>query len=285
MDEHQAQDDRGASDSTGLTPTAGSGGRRDVPPRVRRWAAIGAGGVVVGLLAIAVVGALDDAPHGGDADGVPSAADDTTEVVERTITVVGQGSATAPPDAARISLGVEVSETEANAAIDGANASAQLVLDLVTSSGIDATDVQTTDVSVYPRYGNDGRDIIGYTASNRLVVTVRDLDALGGLLDAAAGLVGDDIRIDGLGFILDDPTQADSEARADAVEDARTRADEYAAAAGVELGDVMAISETGSYESPVPAFAADGAAEASGVPIAAGEQTRTASVTIVYAIG
>lgn len=253
-----------------------------------RWMAVVLGGAVIGLLAIVVVGAIDDAPHDGDA-GVrtPAATDSGNDgIIERTITVVGQGSATAPPDAAQVRLGVEVTAGTANDAIDGANEGAAKILDLVEGAGVADTDVQTTDVSVYPQYGNDGRTITGYVASNRVMATVRDLDRIGGLLDAAAGIVGNDIRIEGITFFLDDTSKVDSEARVDAMADARSRAEEYATAAGIELGDVMSISETSSQVSPMPMYAYDEAAGASdSVPIATGETETSATVTVVFAIG
>lgn len=253
--------------------------------RGTRWAAVIAGGVSLAVVAIVVIGALDDAPHDGGAR-LPAASDSSGDrVLDRTITVVGQGTASAPPDAAVVRLGVQTSAATANDALDAANRSAQTVIDLVTESGVDDSDVQTTDVSVWPRYSNDGTAITGYEASNRVVVTVRDLDSVGSLIDAATGLVGNDIRIDGLSFVLDDASAVDGEARTNAVADARARAEGYAEAAGIELGEVLAISETSVMDSPQPVYS--GAAEDSSdrVPIASGEQTRSASVTVVYAIG
>lgn len=265
----------------------GSGPAEEPTRRWRRATLLVAGGVTIAVLAVVIVGAFDDAPHEGAAS-LPMASDDSAaNVLDRTITVVGQGTASAPPDAAIVRLGVETTAVAANDALDAANRSAQVILDVVTGAGVAESDVQTTDVSVYPTYDNDGRTITGYVATNRVVVTVRDLDGLGALLDAATGVVGDDIRIDGLTFTLDDPAAADAAARSDAIDDARARAEGYANSADVELGEVLSISETGAIVSPLPAY--DGAM-ASGegadqVPIAQGEQTRYASVTVVYAIG
>lgn len=273
-----------------VQPTRGD---RTPPPdrptgrrRGRQALLMAVGGITVATLAVVIIGAFDDAPHEGAAS-LPRASNASgDEVLDRTITVVGQGTASAPPDAAIVNLGVESTDESANEALDAANESAQAILDIVAGAGVAETDVQTTDVSVYPTYDNDGRTITGYVATNRVVVTVRDLDGLGSLLDAAAGIVGNDIRIDGLTFTLDDATEADADARADAIADARIRAEGYAAAADIELGAVLSINETVDTVSPLPTYdsaAADGAGDM--VPVARGEQTRYASVTVVYAIG
>ncbi len=86
--------------------------------------------------------------------------------------------------------------------------------------------------------------ITGYTASNQLSVTLRDLDRAGEVLDAAAALVGNEIRFNGISFFVDDTTAVESDARTDAIEDARRSADDYAAAAGVEVrrrGDDLGV--------------------------------------------
>ena len=255
--------------------------------RTARWAGIALGGVAVGALAVAAVGAFGGGPDGGSARTSPHQVVVNPEAPIRTITVTGTGTASATPDAATISLGVEVSAAESGAALDQANAKAQVLLDVLAEFGVEEKDVQTSNLSIYPRYDDMGRSITGYTASNQLTVTLRDLDRAGEVLDASAALVGNEIRFNGISFFVDDTTAMESDARTDAVEDARRSADDYAAAAGVQVGDVVSISES-SVSSPMPYldYARDSAAGAeSAVPIAPGEVDQQVTVTVVYEIG
>lgn len=250
-----------------------------------RWLGLVIGGVAVGAAAIGVVGALDDAPFGGSAGSVPRQTPVNADAPIRTITVTGSGTASAVPDAATISLGVETTAAEANAALDAANEKAQVLLDLLDEFGVESQDIQTSNLSLYPRYDDNGRVITGYTASNQLTVTLRDLDKAGEVLDAAAGFVGNEIRFNGISFFIEDTDEVSSAARADAMDDAKARAEDYATAAGVSLGDVVTISEVAvSSPIPYPMYAADSAGGAESVPIAPGEAEQGVTVTVVYEI-
>lgn len=255
-----------------------------------RWIGLVVGGVALGAAAVAIVAAVDDGPAPSDAS-TPAVARPAQESGEstarRTITVSGRGTATGTPDTADVWIGVQSEARTANAALDGANESAAALLAVLEGAGIDEADIRTTSVSLYPRYDNSGRLIVGYVASNDLTVTVRELDRLGRVLDAATGLVGDNIRIGGVSLYIDDTDTLESEARADAIADARQSADEYAAAAGVEVGQVLSISEVTTPVVPSP-YAYD-LADAEGgradeVPIAPGSQELELSVTVVYEI-
>ncbi|MFZ1490431.1 MAG: SIMPL domain-containing protein [Ilumatobacteraceae bacterium] len=264
-----------------------------------RWVGLVVGGVALGAAAVGIVAAVDDGPESSDASTPATAganqvaespagtgdSGDSTSRPLRTITVSGVGTATGTPDTARVWLGVEVQAASANEALDGANEKAAALLAVLEGSGIEAADVQTSNVSLYPRYDNNGRNILGYVASNDLTVVVRDLDRLGGVLDAAAGLIGNEIRFGGISLYVDDTDALESEARGAAVADARAAADEYATAAGVELGQVISISEV-STPTPSPIFVdeAAGADSAESVPIAAGSQEYSMTITVVYEI-
>ena len=107
---------------------------------------------------------------------------------------------------------------------------------MLTDAGVSKDDVQTSGLSVYPEFDGDGEKIIGYTSSNSLTVTTHDLDGAGRIIDAAAGAVGDDIRIDGVWFSIEDTGELVKQARADAVRKAGEQAQQLAGAAGIGLG-------------------------------------------------
>jgi len=147
-------------------------------------------------------------------------------------------------------------------------------------------DVQTAAINLSPVWdhsNNQRRQVRGYVASNDLSVRVRELDDLGALLDA---LVADGANtMNGLRFSIAETDGLETEARADAVEDARLKAETLAKAAGVTLGPVLEIREGSA--GPVPQAVMRGAmmeAAAASVPVAAGELDIRVSVTVVFAI-
>jgi uncharacterized protein YggE len=119
-------------------------------------------------------------------------------------------------------------------------------------------------------------------ASNVVTIRARDLDRLGALLDAVVTTGAN--QLNSLTFGLSDPQPATDEARKRAVADARARAALYAEAAGVALGPILSITEGGGYQPPQPMYRRELAMDA-GVPVAGGEVSVSASVTITYAIG
>ncbi len=93
-------------------------------------------------------------------------------------------------------------------------------------------------------------------------------------------------QINGIAFGIDEPKKVLDEARKKAVADARAKAELYAKAAGVALGRVVQISESSAVMPPVPMMrmAVEAAAQDASVPIAAGQQTVSANVSITYEI-
>lgn len=206
--------------------------------------------------------------------------------VTRTITVTGEGEAEAAPDMALITLGV-LSEgpTAREATRTNSRAMADILAE-IAQAGVAERDVQTSGFNVYPRWENrpnEAARIAGFIAENRVTVRARDLENLGALLDAVTREGAN--RFEGLSFALQDPQAAEDAARADAVADASRKARLYAEAAGLTLGAIQSISEGGSA-APVPIARAEMAlSRDAGVPVAPGELSMRARVTIVYAIG
>ncbi len=119
--------------------------------------------------------------------------------------------------------------------------------------------------------------ITGYEVSNNLTVLVRDLETVDDVIDGAVDAGEDNIRFNGLSFSLEDTTELETEARSLAVSDLEAKAGELAGLAGVELGDLVYLTETGGYQPPVVraefALARASADSAGGVatPISPGE--------------
>ena len=233
------------------------------------------------LLAVAL---LAGACKGDTTVNVPAQGGDVSDG----ITVSGEGQVRSTPDLMTMSIGIEVEErTVAEARTAAADAATSLI-DSLKSNGIAEKDIQTTSVSIYPRYTypqNDQPRIIGYTAANQLTVKVRDLDRAGEVIDEAVGAAGEAARLQGISFGVDDPAPLLKEAREKAVSDAKSRAEAYARAAGVNVGAVLSISETTASYIPVSRDAGMAYADTEKVtPIEPGEATTSVNVTVRFAI-
>ncbi len=203
----------------------------------------------------------------------------------RTITVSGQGEVSLAPDMARITIGVLEEAGEAEAALAAMTASMAAVLDRLRAAGLSESDIQTGSFSLNPRYrrsdsiGPGEARIDGFVASSNVHVEIADLDLLGPVIDAA---VADGANtLGGIGFDVADRSATLDAARRLAVADAAARAALYAEAAGVDLGEVLSVSEAGAAPfDPMPRMAMAESADA----IAPGELTISARVTLVYGI-
>ncbi|EJN04307.1 SIMPL domain-containing protein [Phyllobacterium sp. YR531] len=207
------------------------------------------------------------------------------------IIVTGEGEAAVAPDTAILSLVVMEEKPTAREALTANNASMAKVLDGMKKAGIADRDLQTSGFNIEPRYvypeNNNGKQppeapkIVGYAVSNSLSVRVRDLKKVGEILDQSVSL---GVNQGGnLTFTNDKPDAILEEARKKAVASAVSKAKTLSAAAGVELGKVVEISEQSYNPRPMPmaqgkmmAMAADS------VPVAAGENTYNVSVNVTF---
>ncbi len=205
----------------------------------------------------------------------------------KTIVVNGAGEATRAPDVAYLTLGVEADGATASEALRKNSAQMEATIKTLRDAGVDKKDIQTANLSVGARYdySQEGKAprLIGYQATNTVSVKLRNLEKAGGVIDKAVASGSN--RLDSISFGFADPKPLLNDARRAAVADARERAALYADAAGVKLGSVLQISDSFSQNpGPIPVMMRADMAEAKAVPIAAGEQSIGASVTIVYAI-
>ncbi len=214
-----------------------------------------------------------EAAQGGAATGSDGAA--------LGITVTGLGSVKAAPDQATFSFGVETQGATANEALAANNEAVQKVIDAVKGEGIPDEDIQTQSVSVTPRYSSDGQVIIGYSAINTINAIVRDLDQVGAVVDAATAAGANQVY--GPTLDIADKTAIYEQALGEAFDDARSKAEAVAEAAGVTLGGVVNVVEGGGY-APLPAAERAAAADAGGVPIEPGLQELQASLAVTFAI-
>jgi uncharacterized protein len=219
---------------------------------------------------------------------VALAAPALAEPVPGRITVTGEGSVSVVPDMATVTLGVTSEGATAAAAMAQNSAQLAAVIAQLKSAGIAEKDVQTSGLSLGPRWDNSASSvgkapkIVGYVATNSVSVRVRALDHLGGVLDSVVKNGAN--TFSGVSFDIAARQPAEDAARKAAVVEALRKARLYADAAGVKLGAIQSISEdAGAGPRPVMvgAFAM---AKAASVPVAEGEMNITADVTVVINI-
>jgi uncharacterized protein YggE len=236
-------------------------------------ALVTAGLVVVALVAAYLVG------HAGG--GEARAAED--DAVTRTVTVQGVGHVSVVPDQLALSLGVEATRPDLDAAMDATSTAMKQVVDTLVAQGVDEKDVQTTDLSMYPVYTRKPRTLTGYHVNQSVSVVVRDLARASDVVTAAVAAGGDGVHLDDLRLQVGDPDASLAPARTAAYEQARAKAEEYAGDVGAELGDVVRVSEVadqGGYDERMSYSAADSAS--ADLPIQAGQTDLSASVTVVF---
>ena len=176
---------------------------------------------------------------------------------DRWVEVSGEGSVTAAPDFARVTVGVTSTGRNAGEAMAANANAANALVSLIKAEGVPPADIQTSDVSISPTFAQStpgqktSPAIVGYSVSNNVTVVVRDISRLGALLDKARPL---------------------------AVADARRKAEIYAGAGGARIGRLMVLTEEGGPQEPVAFSRAYAGAAPSPPPIEAGEDRLTVTV-------
>jgi uncharacterized protein YggE len=158
----------------------------------------------------------------------------------------------------------------------------------LSDNGVDEDDIQTQYFSIdqVTRWDDDEPVVIGYRVTNMVTAKIRDMDNIGAIIDAVAEAGGDYIRVNNIAFSVEDPSEYYEEARAEAMADAKDKAEQLADLAEIELGDPTYISE-GSIYVPVDYRGVDMAVPEEGgyvTPISPGELEITLNVQVAYAI-
>jgi uncharacterized protein YggE len=202
------------------------------------------------------------------------------------ISVTGEATVSVAPDQAQIDGGVTSDAKTAREASDANNAAMGKVLLALKGAGIEERDYQTSRLSLQPQFATPSKvseraqGILSFRASNRVTVKIRDVTKVANVIDVLVSAGANEIG--GIHFTVTQASKALDEAREKAIADARRKAEIYAKAAGVTLGEPISISEEGA---PVPVFRSKVAAPmAAGAPVAQGEETLSVTVSVSWAI-
>jgi uncharacterized protein YggE len=211
----------------------------------------------------------------------PARASDST--LDNVVIVTGEAETAVVPDAVRIHAGVVTQGKTAGEATSANSKQMSALIATLIQNGIGDRDMQTSRLSIQPvRASGRGMDapITGFQTTNQVTVMLRDVGKLSTLLDKLIASGANNIN--GIDFTVTKPQEALDKLRAEAVEDARRKAEFYAKAAGGTLGKALAISEGGAV-TPYPKTVMMRAAPEA-VPVAPGEQTLRVSVSVTFGL-
>ena len=254
-------------------------------------------GTVLAAAALLLGGALviGATQPGRQATAAPAAPAPTTPTIPASagaagsgITVTGSAEVAGAPDTLRLDLSVTAKADSVSKALDQANRTVTRVQDSLRHHGVDARDLQTSDLQVQPDYsypGNGTPVLRGYDVTEGLTARLRDLGKAGAAISEATTAGGDALRVNGIQLDLGDSSRLVAAARDKAMADAKAKAEQYARAAGRSLGPVVSVSEDVSQPPPVDYPMRTAAADAKPVPIQPGSQDVGVRVTVVYAFG
>lgn len=217
----------------------------------------------------------------------------TPSTIFSAITVVGEGSARVEPDIAVANIGVQVANEDVRAASSEAQEIMEAVLAAIQEQGVAEEDIQTSGFSIFADFGPIGPSgeqpqTPLYRVSNNVNATIRNLDQVAAVLDAAIAAGANNIF--GVNFSVDDPTEAAFEARAEAIANAEIKAQDLAELTGLQLGNVVSVSEIigsrgGFYGSTSLASAGQlGLGGGGGGPIAPGQLNVNVQLEVIYSV-
>jgi len=242
------------------------------------------------ILAIVAIGWMAALHHTQGAIAQTEEADEQPAIIK----VNGSGKASLKPDIALVTIGVLRQDKTARAALDANNQAMAAVIDAMKKMKIASKDLQTSGFNIspqyhYPKRSNDGSQqppvITGYQVSNQLTIRIRDLAKVGNVLDKAVTLGVNSGG--GIVFTNDKPEDAITQARKKAMANAIAKARTLTKAAGVELGDIVTITEQSAMPRPVPMARGRMMAEAAmadSVPVQAGENEYRVDISVSWEI-
>ena len=205
------------------------------------------------------------------------------------ITVSGTGQVQVPPDLGFVNVGIQVTATTVEQARDDAAEAADAVIKSIKSNGVADKDIKTIGLSIQPNYdyrSTSGPVLTGYTVTNTVKATVRDVEDMSKVVDGAVTAGGNAARLQSIAFGIEDESKPMQEAREKAMADAKAKAEQLAKLGDVSLGAPVTISETQTSGGGIKQDAAGRDDDGGSVPtpLEVGTNTVTVNVTVRWAI-
>lgn len=202
-----------------------------------------------------------------------------------TISVSGQASVQVVPDVATVDFQVTQDAAVIPPAVESVRSTMKRIVGVLRADGVAQKDIQTQSYTVNPKFewDNGKSRNAGYTVTDRIKVTIRDLNQAGQIL--ADAVTAGANQVGGLQFNVENKAKAEADALTKAVLNAKAKATAMAEAAGMRLGNPVFLSETSSYQPPIRPFFQTARGAAPSVepePVSPGEETITASVNATF---
>lgn len=233
---------------------------------------------------------LSFGPADGGAAVYAQTQGESTAMTPQGITVVGEGSVAVEPDIAVANIGVQVANADVRAASDEAETVMNAVITAIQEQGVAEEDIQTAGFSIFAEFAPvnpaaEQPQTPLYRVSNNVNVTIRALDQVATILDAAIAAGANNIF--GVNFSVDDASQVAADARAEAIANAEQKAQNLAELTGLQLGNVISVSEIigsrgGFYAGTGLASASQAGLGGGGGPIAPGQLNVNVQLEVVY---
>lgn len=202
------------------------------------------------------------------------------------ISVTGTGKVDVTPDIALVSIGVQVQMKTLSAAQQQAAVSMAAVTEVLKNNSIADEDIQTSNYSIQPvwQWVDNENVFVGYKVVNVVNVKIRNMDAIGDIIDSAVVAGGEYVVINGISFSIDNPDEYYDDARLDAMDEAKEKATQLAHSAGVKVGTPISITESAYYSISGSGAQYIDAEVRVPTSISAGQLTVSVTVQVVYAI-
>lgn len=213
--------------------------------------------------------------------------DERIVTLGRNIAVSGKGVAEASPDSVKLVFGISIREETPNLAMKNAVDAAKSLIRRLREAGVAESDMQTLDLSLRPVWKNVAHrtlpaEITGYSGENSIVVWLKNVSDVANLLEA--GITSEVNLLNGVYFEMQDPQPLVDKARQNAVRDAQNKAELYAKAAGVSLGEVLSIEDVNESGAGWGGRARERGITVADSPIAEGKISEKANVMMVWSI-
>lgn len=212
-----------------------------------------------------------------------------SQVKTQTFSVQGTGSITGTPDQSTVSFTVTKSGTTAESAQQQANALMNTITSDLQKSGVAKNDIQTSNYNSSPNYADDGTTIQNYSVSEDVTVTVHDNSKTNTVIDTATKDGAQNVDGPNLTFSDAKEQQLEDQARLQAIDNAKQKAQSLASASGMHLGNVINVQENQPMPiypiHPIPLMMnAKAVGSAPNIPtqINPGQNTVTSTVTLTY---
>jgi uncharacterized protein len=267
------------SDNTPSTPTEANPPRDHDGARPTRgaWSAVHTLTVLVAVLVVIAVGFVGAAlGHKNNVNNAKAA----------TISVTGSATVMGTPDTVSFEIGMQTQNANAATALDFNNDRVAALEKALEKHGVTKKEMQTSGLNLSENTNNNGQ-VIGFTVSDTLTVTMHNIAKAGGAIQAAATAGGNGVELDGITFSISNDSKLLAQARAKAMRNARTEANDIAVAGGTRLTGIATVVDQENQSTPPPItfglnFAS--AAKAAAVPVQAGSESISVQLSVVYSL-